>query len=355
MSYHASALLNPMLFSRLQGRFGRVKVTNSGAPNEERIEFDSLTDRSRLKVSSFGETYHVNCAFCRDTRQRMSVNHTYGTTGPGQGGEVRTFLWRCYNEECQQNFENRKQLADWLVWSNGRDQQMTVSEGIAVPARALSASNLPGRCVHARHLGSDHPMVTYFRQRRQGPVLHSTLVQYDIHYCMDAPIRSVVGRAVIPFYFNNTLVGWQARYLGDLDWKASGIQKYYNLPGFSKTLMLYEYDRAVSQPGRPYVVVVEGVTSAWAVGPHAVALFGKTMSAKQQNLLLTDWAGKPIFVYLDGSAEAESRKVVESLRASHNGPVINVRLPASMDPGNLDPMANMGQIRSAARMEGVLI
>jgi len=346
-------VLNPTLYARLRGRFGTVKITNSGVANAERLEVDPVLGRSRLKVGGFGETYAVNCPFCRDSRQRLSVNYTYGTAGPQHQGEIRTFLWRCYNEDCQRKLENRKQLAEWLIWTNG-GATMEVSEGTAVPAGVLVSCNLPGRCIHARHLGPDHPMVAYFTQRRQGPVAHSTLVDRELHYCVDAPLRGAVGRAIIPLYFEGRLVGWQGRYLGDIDWKAAGIQKYYNLPGLSKTLLLYEYDRAASIPNRPYVVVVEGVTSAWAVGQHAVALFGKSMSARQQQLLLSTWAGRPILVYLDGSAVNESEKIVQAL-ATHDAPVVNVRLPAELDPGNLDPVANMGVLRHAARNAEVLI
>ncbi len=346
-------VLNPMLYARLRGRFGTVKVTNQGVANTERMEFDSALGREKLKVITYGETYSVNCGFCTDSRQRLSVNYTYGTAGPQHTGEIRTFLWRCYNEECQRKLEHRKQLADWIVWSNG-GATMELSEGTAVPTGVLVPCNLPGRCLHSRFLGPDHPMVAYFSQRRQGPVLHSTLVERDIHYCVDAPLRGAVGRAIIPLYFKGQLVGWQGRYLGDLDWKATGIQKYYNLPGLSKTLMLYEYDRAAAVPNRPYVVIVEGVTSAWAVGVNAVALFGKSMSVHQQRLLLNDWSGRPIFIYLDGSAASESQKIAEML-VQHNAKVIDVRLPKELDPGNLDQVANIGVLRNAAMKVGVQI
>lgn len=349
-------VLNPSLYGRLKARFGKVKVTNPGIANTERVEQDIVRGRAHTVVVNYGETYLVNCPFCHDTRQRMSVNHTYGTTGSKRyDGELRTFMWRCYNEDCQRREECRQQLAEWLIWSNGnRGVTLHVEQGIEAPAQALEPCQLPGRCLPASVLSSTHPMISYFAQRRQGMVTKSTLIAHDVSYCADSPLREAVGRAIIPLYFKEKLVGWQARYLGDVDWKATGIQKYYNLPGFRKTLMLYEYDRAAAIPSRPYVVVVEGVTSAWAVGPMAVALFGKSMSQTQRQLLCETWDGKPIFIYLDGSAVEEARKISASL-AGRRGPVVVVRMDPSLDPGNLDYTTNLGNLRRAAREQGITI
>lgn len=340
-------VLNPALFGKMRTRFGKVKITNAGMANAEQGVLDAYTGRNRLTIAGFGETYSVNCPFCADSRQRLSVNYTYGTLGSQYTGELRDFIWRCYNEECQRKQANRKQLAEWLIWTSGRMTPMEVHEGVAVPQGTLTPCNLPGRCTHARYLPPTHPMIAYFAGRKEGPVLASTLIAYDIHYCADAPLKGAVGRAIIPLQFEGELVGWQGRYLGDVDWKATGIQKYYNLPGFMKTLMLYNYDAAAAIQDRPYVVVTEGITSAWAVGQRAVALFGKTMSHRQMQLLTTTWAHRPIFVYLDGSAEEESKKLMAAL-ALHTGPVVNVRLPAGRDPGNLDQVANLGMLRGAA-------
>lgn len=345
-------VLNEMLYARLVTRFGRVRIQNQGVANQEGYEYDTSLGRSKLKIQGFGETYHVNCPFCEDARGRLSINYTYGSSGPDAAGDLRTFLWRCYNEDCQRNQECRKKLADMLVWTTGQDMPMQLQQGTAATQGVLAETELPGRCTHAKYLAATHEMIAYFNSRG---ILQSTLVDYDVHFCADAPIRSVIGRAIIPLYFESKLVGWQGRYLGDLDWKAAGVQKYFNLPGLSKSLLLYSYDRALAVPNRPYVVVTEGLTSAWAVGPTAVAVLGKTMSRRQCQLILTGWATRPVFVYLDGSAKDEAEKVANMIRETHNAPVIDVRLPEGRDPGNLDRLANLGMLRGAAAQKGVSI
>ncbi len=87
------------------------------------------------------------------------------------------------------------------------------------------------------------------------------------------------------------------------------------------------------------VVVVEGVTDAWRLGPGAVALFGKSIATEQSQLILRYCLGRPIVVLLDADAEDNARRVCQKIRnsriaAGDKSPVVIGKLPAGRkDPG----------------------
>jgi DNA primase len=141
----------------------------------------------------------------------------------------------------------------------------------------------------------------------------------------------MLGRIYVPIRMGGRLVGWQGRYAGELDWGATGKPKYYNAPGMRKGQLLYNYDQALRQP---LVVVVEGVTDVWRVGPAGVALFGKSASPEQARLLAAGWHGKPVVVLLDADAADEAEKVRRQVAALHPEQVVVVTLPDGLDPGS---------------------
>ena len=71
---------------------------------------------------------------------------------------------------------------------------------------------------------------------------------------------------------DGTLHGWQGRYIGN---PPKYVPKYFTMPTMKKTELLYNLDQARNFNS---VVLVEGVTDVWKVGPASVAMFGKTLS-----------------------------------------------------------------------------
>jgi DNA primase len=175
-------------------------------------------------------------------------------------------------------------------------------------------------------LPEDHIAVQYLKDRG---FTREYLANYHLGYCADQNDWMAYDRLIIPIISRGKCVGWQARAIRDSD---KG-PKYYTSPNVTLGNYLYNFDVARQCP---YVVLTEGVADSWRVGPAGVCLFGKSLSAGQQKLLLNNWIGKPICVMLDRDAEKESKKITEKLLSKHRGPVIFVPVPEGYkDPGDV--------------------
>lgn len=110
-----------------------------------------------------------------------------------------------------------------------------------------------------------------------------------------------VGRVFIPTLFNGKVVFWVARSYMDHD------QKYLNPPGISKVDYVFGLQQAKSYDT---VIITEGVFSAIAAGPNAVATFGKAVSDNQRKMI-ADAGFKQVVVALDGDARTEAIKLAQ--------------------------------------------
>ena len=126
------------------------------------------------------------------------------------------------------------------------------------------------------------------------------------------------------------LVGWQARFPGEADWRIT--PKYYTCPGMKKTRCLYGFDSARQSP---VVFLTEGVTDVWAIGNGAVALFGKSASVYQRDLIATTWRRGAAVVLLDHDARTEAARLTSELQRRLQGGAVHVELPAGSDPASL--------------------
>ncbi len=168
-------------------------------------------------------------------------------------------------------------------------------------------------------------------------------------YCFvgDRQFRLASGRLIIPIHSNGKPVGWQARYLGNPPDK--NVPKYLTMTGFKKTQYLYNLDTARKYP---YVIVCEGCTDVWRVGPNAVALFGKTLSPTQRLLLGTHWSKGAVVVLLDSDAGDEGQAVYDALRDVVPQRVL-VGLPDGKDPADMTWDQLNQLILAAGRGQGV--
>lgn len=343
--------LCPELYNALR-RFGTVKIACQGeAFMNGGWQRDPLTNRLRPMLASPGEYYRINCPFCNDTKFRLWVNHMYGQYDPD--GRRLTYLATCYH--CTRFSEHRRQFEDMVLGFRNRDaREWTVNPG-STEHTGLSQAQPPGTCIPLLDLPHAHKARSYMElERRYTPAL---IAKHRLSYCVEADPRYFTAgdRVIFPIYFDGQYVGWQARYIGDIDWGAYHIPKFYTLPGFHKRLVLYNYDAAKF---KQFVVVVEGVTDCHAVGDHGVALLGKSMSQHQRMLLLQMAERTPIIILLDPEAQEESRGLIDSIMsAPGQHPVVSVELPGGLDPGKFlnDRATLWGIIQSQVRARGVLI
>lgn len=344
--------LNPLLYRALRQHFGSVVIANEGEGMQVQYLPSILGDGGvRAEILVAGEYYRVCCPYCRDTRHRLWINHQFGQ--PDARGLPQTWLAHCFNEHCLASFERRRELEQRLFGfrnANERRQPMEISRGDQSPLD-LGPVTMPGQCFRLDQLPIDHPAVRYLRDERRHDIGY--LSQYfGVSFCTspDPQYRIAGQRIVVPIWQCGSLIGWQCRYAGELNWKATGIPKYYTRPGLHKSKMLYNLDSAKLWP---FVVVVEGVTSVWRIGGPAVACLGKTVSGRQQSLLYEHWSGKPVLLLLDPDAREEMEGTLDEMQRVGRVQVLSINLPAGTDPDNYSHETIVSIIRGQAAQRGV--
>lgn len=340
--------LNSFLHDRLKRLCGEVRISAAGEALVATREVDPLTGRQRWQVLSAGEYYCVPCFWCNDTRFRLWINHRFGTLDPD--GRPMLFLAHCYNDDCLADPQVRQNLYQRIYGLANRNarEQVRILPGRRPDLGPPPPATLPGECIPVEQLPANHPALLYMYQRNYPLDL---LQHHGVHFCVAAPRYPMAqGRLIIPIYHDGRLVGWQGRYPADPDWKTVGMPKYYTMPGMKRSAILYNLDRAKAEP---FVVVVEGPTSAWRVGDCAVALLGGSISAHQQQLLMMHWAGKPIIFLLEAEKADEMLRTVNAMRRSNSSPILTYTFPKGKDPGNSTPaelLAIVEGIAAAARV-----
>jgi len=112
--------------------------------------------------------------------------------------------------------------------------------------------------------------------------------------------------AIFPLY-DGGYKGYQARYM-DATEKS---KRWMSAPGTRRKSLLFNADKALS-PANDYIFIAEGIPAACALGPQAVATFGKSFSEPQLERLV----GAPqelLYVAYDGDATQEARKLALAL------------------------------------------
>jgi len=331
-------VLNRWLYERLQRMFSPVTVASIGVgmigSNMPNIH---SSRRSRYQMAIAGEYYRMNCPFCvhqcgrADAGQRLWIHHRYGVGLKGEDSD--DFFWaaHCYNEHCMEIPAYRKQLRTDIFNVISRDErkQLVVQRGVVYDGE-LYKTEYPGVCVALDALPHDHHANIYLRQKNMDPI--DLAQHHGVRWCQEAPPQTVhrsIGivhnRIVFPIFMHGEMVGWQARYIGEADWKR--IPKYFTQPGCHVNNMLYGFDDAL---GMPFVIVCEGPTDVIAMGAGAVATFGKksSMSMIHYNLLVKNW---PVIILLqDAEAYHASEMLYEQMRQVK--PVVWVQLPDGLDP-----------------------
>jgi hypothetical protein len=362
--------LCPGLYELLRRAFGEITIANEG---EEVViasrHWNSVEKRMEWDIIQSGEYYRVNCPYCGDSRQRLWFHYCYGSLD--DDGRTINWLVNCYNEGClsgrdRRAVENRQDLEIRLfraeMSAGERNLLLATRPGNRSDEGPLVAVEMPGRVIRLDELSFDHQAVRYIEDRGYDAAKLGR--KYGLCYCRKAfEFSQVQGRLVVPIEMEHQLVGWQARYIGELNWSACGVRKYYNLPGMKKRRILYNWDRA--SQGR-IIVVVEGVTGVWTVGDAAVALLGKSITAHQMFRLasLTAYSSEPrcLVLMLDPDADQdykEQRRLALAFTSLGNsyaktgGAAVRVHLPHGKDPGNFDYETIWNLIYAAGDAKGI--
>lgn len=333
-----STVLNPALYNRLKSLFGQVRISNHGLPFIVESIYDPFRNKIQTVIRQRGEAYCICCPFCNllrpvrpDTRFRLYVNHRWGTLIPNLNSYT---LVKCYNEDCLED-EGINQLFRRLVEGDA----VYIPEGVAVATATeppMQPTSLPEAFVPLQNLPNYHHANEYLRSRGFDPA--TIAKKYLIGYVEHEPTRPIIDNSiVIPIYFENQLVAWQARRLTHL-----GKNKYITSPGAKISRVFYNWDAC---RGYDYAILVEGVFDVWRIGSPALALFGTHLSQQQFDLLRTRY--RTVFVLLDGDAKEKADMI--SRRLSGFVDVVPVLLPGACDPADVPTRELYGYLAQALR------
>ena len=330
-------VLNPVLYRRLEATFGHVQVVHRGEAQTMRNSIDLKTGKVKQVIDVYGEGYAISCPICTDTRGRCQINHMYGKKVEGR--QQNTKLAYCFNAGCPLNSdasgpsEARDKLEVMILGRYFVDLRSAVIRPGKVVDLKKIRSEWPGEVTRLDKLDPNHEAVRYLADDRGFDV--SVLAKfYNVHWCYRSTKPVCENRIIIPIYFNKKMVGWQARYLGELDWKTAFLPKYYTAPGTPKNHILYNFGNAVKYET---LVVVEGVMDCWRFGPMSVPTLGATLSAHHVELIVKNFE-KCVLLYDPEEYEKQTTiKICDTLlQRLGNGNFCSVKLPEGTDPGSLD-------------------
>jgi hypothetical protein len=340
-------VLNLELYRRLDQEFGPVKISNHGqnaAINGVRMNVER--GKPEPNVAYWGEYYRVSCPYCPDGNYRLWVCHLYGSEYEGTDDRfLHTAI--CYHRGCLQDRYFRENFEERLFALGPRRSPPLRVRPSDMPQIPLEP-RMPGPVTLVDQMPPDSKAVQYLIRRRFD--IQELARVFQIGVCIDADnvlFRPAIGRIIAPIIWRGEFCGWQGRYPGEANWKVTGIPKYFNMPGGGRNRYLYNADLALA--GQT-LVLVEGVTDVWAIGPDAAALLCKTLSVHQAKLI-ADWAARTpdavAVILLDSEAKPEAERIATTLAGPLAGRVVVVDLPAGVDPGKLARPVVRGLIREA--------
>lgn len=193
-----------------------------------------------------------------------------------------------------------RQLLSWLHVPDDQINKLSLhvlqlNEGVSVTSAILTlptfeTTSLPEKalCLNS-YTGS---ITTHIENAVR--YMHERNLSFDDGEFYWSPNIAYRERLIVPFYYNNTVVGWTARHLGD------GKPKYLadSQPGF-----VFNMDRQYEK--NRYVIVTEGPMDALPIG--GVALLGSEFN--QQQAMLINRLNKEVILVPD--RDSAGKKLIE--------------------------------------------
>ena len=345
--------LNPTLYNRLQTRVpGGVVRINRPGQRAGVAESVTILGHRRLRFSEIGEQYLVRCPFCADESGHFTVSHLYGIVDSSDNDHLGKI--RCLRSNCQNDPDNRRYFYLLVLGGVPLHRRLEVNR-TAAPSPATSIQP-PDHLIPLSQLPDIHPVTAYLKDRQFDP--HELENTWHIAYCSTrSSAQRARGRIYIPVTQNGQLLAYQARLPRDVPkGQKDGPRKYLFSDDAPRSRLLYNLDRALSDPR--LVVVCEGPTDVWALGPQGIALFGKTMTFEQEQLLVTRFPAATVVVLLDAddaSAASAGREITYRLKRRSTGPVLQAHLPEGLDPGDCPRQELWAYLREFTQQQGVIL
>jgi len=348
-------VLNPSLYTRLQRKFGTVKIANQGEAQVGmyRDEYDFVEGRkvSKLHLVHPGEYYVVNCPFCNDSKYRLYVNHMWGVRD--EEGATNLWLAMCFNETfCMADYRNRAALLEDLTEHPDDIARVRIREGTEVDIDKIEV-DWPGPMTRVDELPRDHIATQYLIGRGFDPDRIGKF--YNVHFCHSSFRWMAVDKLIIPVYENKVLKGWQARPPKEMNWSLpDSPPKYYTCPGTPRRMLVYNLANASQYKTG---VVVEGTTDVWGFGPMACCTLGDSMTHFQRKKICKAFEDQTLILLYDPEAmqKPKVKTLMQILDDDMKGRFCAVTLPEGRDPGNMERSFCREYVRQEARKKGIRV
>jgi len=358
--------INEKLYKALQGKFGKVKINNSGVEAKYRIVTDALASyfdlntKKKINIINWGETYSVNCPKCNDKRSRLYISHVWGTRCEEAGRKIYSCI-KCHNEACDWSdmWEALYGNSDIAAYDVKTDSLKT---GVDADTRKMELPGDVDDLVPINELPEDHPAISYLVSRGFNDI-NKMASEYQFCYCKKSPWkRSFMDsggiwhtvtperRLIIPNVQQGVWQGWMARYIGPIPYdsitKKPVIQKYLNAPGYSFSNSVYRLDDARKFSEGMFCIVCEGALSAIACGRAGVCTFGMYPKPMQEELLANTFKDGQIIFMVEYEAAINGRifECIERLNCKIAKGCITVKLPKGQDPATMSTLELMEAI-----------
>jgi hypothetical protein len=296
---------------------------------------------THMRRTSGGELIHSCCLPFGahkngDRNPSASLNFkklAYKCLGCGSGGGLLWFIAVCRGED-------GTQARQWLETHTGTGQQvmelsnlLKVLNGMFDPAveEVQQIPQFSESVLAPWTWDTFHPYLTEGMPEIgfKGRGIHEvTLKHFRVGYTDEYPMgheRTPQERVVIPLWWENKLVGWQARRLNPSD-----EPKYKNSPEFPRDRVFFNYTPNI------HAVVVESPMSVlrhWHAHPRMMSPFGANMTERQLSLL-NDMKSVTLWLDNDKAGWSGTRKAINAL--SRSVPVFVVDSPYDADPADMD-------------------
>lgn len=294
-----------------------------------RLNFEFLCQHLNIEIAPSGSRHyhagwiHIECPFCS------------GNPGHHLGYNISQNFFTCWR--C--GFKPMKKVLQKLLSVSSENYFDTVRTFFENAPRKLEKKvviptaktvKLPAGTVPLMRMHRNYLRERKFEPRKMREVWGLMGVGIAGEFCF---------RIIIPIYFKGRLVSYQGR---DITGRAK--LRYKNCITIQEVVHLkdivYGFDNV---PGKT-VVICEGVTDVWRLGPGAVATFGVGFTAKQVKLLGESFNKRVIFFDQDDGGQQQSRKLAAKL-AMYDGEttILTLKKFSVKDPGEL-PQKEADQI-----------
>lgn len=346
-------VLNKFLYTKLQEIFQSVKISKNG----ELLDI-AAKDLNEINIFNLGETYRVNCIFCRkydyyDTNHHLWISYAWGTKQLSSLGNHVGI--KCFRHDCLKNKSNLKVFYETIYGdkiTNVRVKQNNIN--------LVNTLNTNNKITHHDDIlkkfkfdeiinHKDSEAYSYMLKKfKTEDAIKKICDRFSLKLCVDVMSddltdRYKVGSIYIPVVdVNNRITCEQWRLF-------NSKTKYFSGNNISK--YIYNFN-SVKDSNEIYFV--EGPSDVWRLyldGYDGLCLFGKNVSYEQRTLLekyfglfstfysQNELINKKFIVVLDGDVkDFEIVKYCRAIKRRVLGKVYLINLSNDLDPADLDDL-----------------